>query len=164
MQMQANAPYAVPAIMPPTGSFGTSTQEAAHIARVKAALLQSAQSTLDSSGVYPGYSACVHADFGRVWRAWHSYPGQAGGRERLFAADGTATPRATHAGTGRGLLGGPLVQGRAQERPAPPHRIHIDRGRGDGVGHSICLMGLIEEMVTGMARKAAESAGYPWPR
>jgi asparaginyl-tRNA synthetase len=157
VNIQANAPYTVPAGMQLPGSFGTSTREAAHIARVKAALLQSAQSTLDAAG----FTQVIAPVFTQISGAC----GEPGTLIPVKLEGGDVFLRQTaqlHLEPLMQELGAVYSVGRsfrAERKSDHRHLTEFTLIEGEANGWTLDrLMGLIEQMVTGMARKAAESA------
>ena len=157
MQTQSNTPYAMPTVMPLSGSIGASTREAAHIARVKAAMLRSTQSTLDSAG----FTQVIAPTFTQLSGAC----GEPGTLIPVKLAGGNAFLRQTaqlHLEPLMRELGAVYSIGRsfrAERKSDHRHLTEFTLIEAEANGWTLdSLMALIEEMVASMVRRAAESA------
>lgn len=157
MQMHTAAPYAVPAIMPPSGTIGASTKEAAHIARVKAAILRSAQNTLDNAG----FTQVIAPTFTQMSGAC----GEPGTLIPVKLAGGNAFLRQTaqlHLEPLMRELGAVYSVGRsfrAERKSDHRHLTEFTLIEGEVGGWTLdSLMSLMEEMIVSMVRRAGEIA------
>ncbi|HST04445.1 MAG TPA: amino acid--tRNA ligase-related protein [Chloroflexia bacterium] len=155
--MHTNAPYAVPIIMPPSGTIGASTKEAAHIARVKAAILRSAQNTLDNAG----FTQVIAPTFTQMSGAC----GEPGTLIPVKLAGGNAFLRQTaqlHLEPLMRELGAVYSVGRsfrAERKSDHRHLTEFTLIEGEVGGWTLdSLMSLMEEMIVSMVRRAGEIA------
>jgi asparaginyl-tRNA synthetase len=138
--------------------IGGGARDAAHIARVKAALLRSAESTLDAAG----FTQVIAPVLTRMSGAC----GEPGSLIPVKLAGGDLFLRQTaqlHLEPLMQELGAVYSVGRsfrAERRSDQRHLTEFTLIEGEAMGWTLDrLMALMEEMVVGMMRRAAESAG-----